>query len=52
LRTNNIPLLMEIPFDREIARIYSEGLLLVEEKPSYQIQFISLLRRIEKFLQR
>jgi MinD superfamily P-loop ATPase len=48
LEENKIPLLMEIPFDREIARIYSEGLLLVKEKPGYQLQFGKLLDNIEK----
>lgn len=52
LKANKIPLLMEIPFDREIARIYSEGLLLVEEKPEYQHQFIELLKTIEKLVKR
>jgi MinD superfamily P-loop ATPase len=50
LQLNKIPLLMEIPFDREIARIYSEGLILAEEKPTYQNQFIGLLKMIEKLL--
>lgn len=50
LHLNNIPLLMEIPFDREIARIYSEGHLLAEEKPAYQLQFIELLKTIENLL--
>ena len=52
LKANKIPLLMEIPFDREIARIYSEGHLLVEEKPEYQHQFIELLKTIEKLVKR
>lgn len=43
---------MEIPFDREIARIYSEGRLLAEEKPIYQIQFKQLLKEIEKSVKR
>jgi MinD superfamily P-loop ATPase len=51
LEQNNIPLLLEIPFDREIARIYSEGRLLAEEKPIYQIQFKELLKAIEKIAQ-
>jgi MinD superfamily P-loop ATPase len=46
LDANHIELLMEIPFDREIARIYSEGFLLVEMKPDYQALFLSLLNRI------
>jgi MinD superfamily P-loop ATPase len=48
LEETKIPLLMEIPFDREIARIYSEGLLLVEEMPAYQVPFWKLLETIEK----
>jgi len=51
LEQNNIPLLLEIPFDREIARIYSEGQLLAEENPAYQIQFKELLKAIEKIVQ-
>lgn len=47
LQQNNITLLMEIPMDREIARIYSEGRLLVEEKSGYQEQFIELLKLIQ-----
>ncbi len=46
LTQNNIPLLMEIQFDREIARIYSEGRLLVDEKPDFHIRFIELLDNI------
>ena len=52
LDQNKIPLLLEIPFDREIARIYSEGLLLAEEKPAYQLQFRELLKMIEKSVKR
>jgi hypothetical protein len=43
---------MEIPFDREIARIYSEGLLLAQEKPAYQLQFKQVLKEIEKLVKR
>jgi MinD superfamily P-loop ATPase len=50
LQQNNIPLLMEIPMDREIARIYSEGRMLVDEKSEFQAQFIGLLKTIEKHL--
>jgi len=40
-------LLMEIPFDREIARIYSEGHLLVEDNINYKTQFLDLLKTID-----
>jgi MinD superfamily P-loop ATPase len=46
LEQNKIPLLMEIPFDTEIARIYSEGTLLVEEKSTYLEQFLNLYKTI------
>jgi len=43
LKQNSIPLLMEIPFDREIARTYSEGRLLVEQNLIYREKFSELL---------
>jgi MinD superfamily P-loop ATPase len=52
LKKNKIQLLLEIPFDREIARIYSEGRLLAEEKPAYQLQFKQVLKAIEKSVNR
>ncbi|MDD2306129.1 MAG: ATP-binding protein [Prolixibacteraceae bacterium] len=52
LQQNKIPLLLEIPFEREIARIYSEGRLLAEEKPAYQLQFKQVLKAIEKSVKR
>jgi MinD superfamily P-loop ATPase len=45
LKENSIPLLMEIPFDRETARIYSEGHLLVEESIKYRTHFFDLLKQ-------
>lgn len=42
LEQNSIPLLMEIPFDAGIARIYSEGKLLVDADPSYLTSFTTL----------
>ncbi len=50
LLKNKIPLLMEIPFDREIARIYSEGRLLAQENPFYQVQFKELFKTIKRLL--
>ena len=52
LKQNKIPLLLEIPFDREIARIYSEGRLLAEEKPVYQILFTELLKTMKRLVKR
>lgn len=46
LDQNKIPLLMEIPFEKEFARLYSGGRLLTEES-AYNIRFIGLLERIK-----
>ncbi len=47
LEQQQIQLLLEIPFDREIARIYSEGKILAEEQPQYRALFTDLIKRIE-----
>ncbi len=44
----NLPVLMEIPFDRRIAEIYSRGGLVVEEIPEWKDKFRKLYREIEK----
>lgn len=45
---NNIPILLEIPFDRKIAEVYSKGDLIVETIPEYKEKFLELYRQIEK----
>ena len=44
----NIEILMEIPFDREIAEGYSKGLPLIEQNPSYLEQFRDMYSTIRK----
>jgi len=50
LLQKKIPLLMEIPFDREIARLYSVGDLLSKENPEYEKRFAGLLETIKEQL--
>ncbi len=45
----NIPILMEIPFDRQIAETYSKGKLLVEELPEWKERFIHLYEDVVKY---
>ena len=45
---NNLPILLEIPFDRKIAEVYSKGGLIVEAIPEYKEKFLELYRQIEK----
>lgn len=46
-RTENIPVLLEIPFDRGIAEAYSRGELMVEAMPERRKQFQDLFERIK-----
>jgi len=45
-----IPVLMTIPFDREIAVAYSEGMPIVEVRPSYRDKFSTLFSRVEELI--
>lgn len=42
----NIPILMEIPFDRKIAEAYSKGQMIVEAMPEWKQHFVKLHRHI------
>ena len=45
-RKNNIPILMQIPFRREIAEAYSRGVPLVEQLPAYKEKFNQLFEGV------
>ncbi len=47
-RQENLPVLMEIPFDRRIAEAYSMGRLVVEVMPEWKEKFQALYSRIKK----
>ncbi|RLC27536.1 MAG: (4Fe-4S)-binding protein [Deltaproteobacteria bacterium] len=49
-REEGVPVLMEIPFDRNIAKAYSRGELLVEVMPEWKERFVELHRRIEEIV--
>ncbi len=42
----NIPILMEIPFDKKIAQIYSKGEMIIEKMPEYKTKFLDLFKKI------
>ncbi len=46
----NLPILLEIPFDRKIAEVYSKGDLVVEKMPEYKEKFLGLYRGIENIV--
>lgn len=43
-----LPILLEIPLDIEIARLYSQGISLVEGLPEWREPFVALFDRIER----
>ena len=47
LEQRKVPLLMEIPLDRKIAEIYSQGGIFAERMPEWKPRFASLISRIE-----
>jgi len=49
-KKENIPILMTIPFKKEIATAYSKGIPLIEILPKYKEQFCDLLEKIQNIL--
>lgn len=51
LERRKVPILMEIPFDRAIAELYSRGIIFVERMPEWKDKFAALAGRIEEMIQ-
>lgn len=47
----NLPILMEIPYDRKIAELYSRGIPFVEEMPEWRAKFQELHEKIKEIVQ-
>lgn len=47
-KKENIPLLLEIPFSKRIAELYSCGIPFVEEMPEWKDKFLKLLAKIKR----
>lgn len=45
-RQNNIPILLTIPLDMEIARLYSKGIPLVDGLPQWRESFVELFNQV------
>jgi len=50
LEKRKIPLLMEIPLDRKIAQLYSQGEIFVENMPEWKAKFAGMVREIEEMI--
>lgn len=49
-RKNNIPVLLKIPFSREIAAAYSNGISIVDSIPRYKEKFKKLFKDVREFI--
>jgi len=49
-RQENIPVLLTIPLDTQIARLYSQGVTLVKGMPHWQDSFRELFERIKEII--
>jgi len=49
-KENDIEILMEIPFDRHIAELYSRGVPFVQEMPEWRQKFKDLFNHIERLI--
>jgi MinD superfamily P-loop ATPase len=50
-KKNDIPLLLNIPFNRQIAELYSRGIPFVEEMPEWRQQFKDLFNHILELIE-
>jgi MinD superfamily P-loop ATPase len=50
-KKEGIPILMEIPFDKKIAQVYSKGQLIVDEFPEYKKKFQKLFDKIKSLVE-
>ena len=50
LEKRKIPLLLEIPMSREIAELYSRGIIFVEQMPEWKGRFAALAGKIEEMI--
>jgi MinD superfamily P-loop ATPase len=49
-KREKIPILLEIPYDRRIAELYSQGIPFVEEMVEWKDRFLKLFNNIERYL--
>ncbi|MGY5853715.1 MAG: ATP-binding protein [Candidatus Thorarchaeota archaeon] len=47
---NGIPILLEIPFDRKIAELYSRGIPFIQELPDWKVKFRELYEDIQEIV--
>ncbi|MCP4023382.1 MAG: P-loop NTPase [Desulfobacteraceae bacterium] len=47
-KEHHLPVLMKIPFDKQIALVYSKGLLIAKELPEYKEKFIQLYKKTKE----
>jgi len=51
-KVKNIPILLEIPYDRRIAELYSQGIPFSIELPGWKEKFQTLFETVRKLIQK
>ncbi|MCP3900569.1 MAG: P-loop NTPase [Desulfobacteraceae bacterium] len=51
-KKENLPILMEIPFDKKIAQTYSNGQMIVDKMPELQEEFQTLFKKIVQLVEK
>ncbi len=49
-RTKKVPVLLRIPQDEQIARLYSKGIAFVKEKPEWKKKFLTMYSKIKELI--
>jgi MinD superfamily P-loop ATPase len=52
VKKEGIPILMEIPFDKKIAQIYSSGQMMTDAIPGTRENFLALFKKIVRFVEK
>ena len=47
----DIPILMQIPFSKKIAKAYSKGISIIHEYPEYKVEFQDLYQKIKEMIE-
>ena len=51
IEKENIPLLLEIPFNKTFAELYARGLILTEHDPKWKLQFQQVFTKIKELVE-
>ena len=51
-KKNNIDILMEIPYSKDLAKAYSKGVLPIQLKEDYKVKFVNMHKKVKEVLKK